>query len=476
VLLGLVLPLVVVLQGPSLSVDRALVLQLLLCVYSGARLSAVVSAPTISPLQGMFWLFCYTAMGIAPLAQQVVRATPIPVTGSPSDVVYGLLLTLAGFVAFDVGTHLHHGKGLRRGADGEARTRRALVDIPHLRVAAFTVVALLGCAAFVSTLGVAAFFASRQAIGDSFDAAGLSSDSQAGTASLRAIGTVPVLIAFLLLTRRLVVDARARRRPLVVLAWAATLAAQVVVNNPISNARFWFVTVALSTVLVLFPRRVGAFRALLLLGVFASLVILPVADKFRLEGGQTRFERTSTVQTLAVKDYDQMNMMANTVTYVREGPGHTWGRQAAGDLLFWLPRSIWESKPNDTGTDVGNYIGTANVNLSEPLWAELWIDFGLAGMVLGFLLVGYLLRRFDGWYADAVERGRLVTTVGMIAVPVVAGYEAILLRGSLLQAMGRVGVMVLCFVALSVWTRRRGTQEDPDPASLAPARQPQRLP
>jgi hypothetical protein len=170
-----------------------------------------------------------------------------------------------------------------------------------------------------------------------------------------------------------------------------------------------------------------------------------------------------------------MNMMSNTVTFVREGPGHTWGEQAAGTLLFWVPRSMWDSKPSDTGTTVGLYIGTENVNLSEPLWAELWIDFGLVGMLLGFVLVGYLLRRGDHWYAGAVDRGRLVTTTGMIAIPVLAGYESILLRGSLLQATGRVGVMVLCFVLLSAWTRRRGVPENPDPASLALALQ-RRLP
>jgi hypothetical protein len=339
------------------------------------------------------------------------------------------------------------------------------------------VLALLGSAALVATLGFATFFASRQAVGDSFEAAGLSPDSQASSASLRAIGTVPVLIAFLIMTRRLVIDPQVRRRPAFLLVWAATVAVQVVVNNPISNARFWFVTVAMSTALVLFPRRRAAFRALLLLGVVLSLVVLPVADRFRYAEGQARFERTSTVETLARKDYDQMNMMVNTVTFAREGDGHTMGRQAAGALLFWVPRSSWESKPIDTGTMVGLFIGTVNVNLSEPLWAELWIDFGLAGMLLGFFLLGYVLRRGDRWYAYAADHGRTVTTTALIAVPVLAAYEAILLRGSLLQAMGRLAVMVLCFALLSAWTQRRGVPgEDPDPASLAPAGDPQRVP
>src|SRR5919112_1074740 len=474
VLLALVMPIVVLTQAPTRAIDLLLVLQLALCAYTGARLCSVVSAPRISPLQGMFWLFCYTAMGIAPLVQLVVGRSPVPMPGPAEDQVHGLLLVLVGCLTFDVGTTLHSDRRQRWASTGSTARARRLVDIPHGRVAVFVALALAGAALLVATLGVAALFASREAIGNGFDAAGLSGDSQAGRATLRGIGTVPVLLAFLLLTRRLVTDRLARRRPLLVAAWAVTLIAQVLVNNPISSARFWFVTVALSTVLVLLPRRLGAFRALLLSGVVLSLVVFPVADRFRYDDGEGRVQRTSTVGTLAAKDYDQMNMVVNTVTYVQDGPGHTWGRQTAGHVLFWLPRSVWDSKPRDTGTIVGEYFGTANVNLSEPLWAELWIDFGLPGMLLGFLALGYLLRRGDRWYAWAVDRGRRITTVGMIAVPVLAGYSAILLRGSLLQAMGRLGVMVGCFVVLAAWTRRRGVPEDPDPASPALYREPSR--
>jgi hypothetical protein len=465
VLLAFVLPIVVLMQAPTPPIRLLLVLQLALCAYTGARLCAVVSAPRISPLEGMFWLFCYTAMGIAPLAQVVVGRSPVPMPGPVEDQVHGVLLVVVGCLAFDVGTTLNS-ETSRRSARSAYRVRaRRLVDIPHGRVAVFVALALAGTALLVATLGVAALFASREAIGNGFDAAGLSGDSQAGRATLRGIGTVPVLLAFLLLTRRLVTDRMARGRPLLVAAWAVTLLAQVLVNNPISSARFWFVTVALSTALVLFPRRLGVFRALLLSGVVLSLVVFPVADRFRYDDGEGRVQRTSTVGTLATKDYDQMNMMVNTVTYVQDGPGHTWGRQTAGHLLFWLPRSVWDSKPRDTGTIVGEYFGTANVNLSEPLWAELWIDFGLPGMLLGFLALGYVFRRGDRWYAWAVDRGRHISTIGMIAVPVLAGYSAILLRGSLLQAMGRLGVMVGCFVLLAAWTRRRGEPENPDPAS-----------
>lgn len=52
--------------------------------------------------------------------------------------------------------------------------------------------------------------------------------------------------------------------------------------------------------------------------------------------------------TLSTKDYDQTTMAANGVTYADQN-GHTYGYQMLGAATFWVPRSIWPSKPIDTG-------------------------------------------------------------------------------------------------------------------------------
>ena len=70
----------------------------------------------------------------------------------------------------------------------------------------------------------ATFFTSREGITEGLGAAGFAEDSDAGRATVRALGTVPVLVLFLLLSRRLLVQPETRRRPLVLMAWAGASA------------------------------------------------------------------------------------------------------------------------------------------------------------------------------------------------------------------------------------------------------------
>lgn len=60
------LPLFVAVQPGAGQHDAAFWLQLLLTMYAGARLSAMVLTSRRKLLQGSFWLFVYMAMGVAP--------------------------------------------------------------------------------------------------------------------------------------------------------------------------------------------------------------------------------------------------------------------------------------------------------------------------------------------------------------------------------------------------------------------------
>ncbi|MBO8195019.1 hypothetical protein ITI46_25690 [Streptomyces oryzae] len=431
--------------------DAAYWLQLATCAYSGTRLAAMVLTPRRRLIQGAFWLFCYIAMGIAPLAQTVLDSTPTPVVGPRADTVLASALVLAGMVAFDVGALLaRHRPPLRsRMSD---RHRPAATVHPR-RLYALCVLALAGSGLLVAKLGgPGVFFSNRQeiseTIGGASGAASAEAASQAGSAFLRGFGTVPALLALLFLTRWLVVSRAARRTPLVPVLWLAMLGLNAVVNNPVSNPRYWFLTVLFSLLFTAFPRSPVMYRAALATGVAVALVVFPFADRFRYEEGTDRPRQStgSVLEPLTMKDYDQTGMLANTVTFVDSGEGHSYGRQLAGTALFFVPRSVWTGKPHDPGTRVGTWMGMPYPNLSSPLWAELWLDFGPLGMTLGFAAVGYGAARTDRRYVrrTAEESATGPGSVAAVAVPLVAGYSFILLRGSLLQGMGRVAIAVLC--------------------------------
>lgn len=450
------LPAYVTTQPGTGTRDTAYWLQLTLTVYAGGRLSAMVLARRRRLIQGAFWLFGYVAMGVAPLAQQVIGQVPTPVVGPASDTASAIALVLAGCVAFDVGA-LAAG---RLPAVRPGRKPRPQASVSRRRLWLLIAVAYLGSAVCVATLGgPAVFFSSRQGISESVRAGGLTGgagDSQVGSALVRGFGTVPALLALLLLIRWMITSRVARRTPAAIIALAGLVVVNVVVNNPVSNPRYWFVTVAFSILFTAFPKSPVVYRTALVTGVVAALLLFPFLDRFRYEAGaERRVASSSVLEPLTLKDYDQTGMFANTLTYVNAGAGHSGGRQLAADVLFFVPRSVWHGKPLDSGVRVGQWMGMTNTNLSSPLWAELWLDFGPVGMTGGFLLIGWLSGRGDRRYARrALAQGR-PGTVAAVVVPLVAGYSFILLRGPLLQAAGRIGIAVLCLALVTTFSEDR---------------------
>jgi hypothetical protein len=123
--------------------------------------------------------------------------------------------------------------------------------------------------------------------------------------------------------------------------------------------------------------------------------------------------------------------------------GVQWGHQLLGSLLFFVPSSVWSSKPLATGIFLADYL-IANysmwfTNLSAPLVAEGYLDFGPLGVIVyaagTALLVAYLnklaLRR-DKWVALPFA---LYASVFLMLV----------LRGSLMIAMGFASAAYLAF-------------------------------
>ena len=467
------LPLVVVSQPGQGPRDAAFHLQFVLTVYCGVRLSAMVLAARRKLLQASFWMFCYMAMGVAPLAQAVLGRVPTPVVGPREDLVQAVSLVLLGCFAFDVGALLAQYRppwrrrghtrgrsaydGAATGSGASADTRPLLIHRRRLFLLALLAFAA-GALLIVKLGGLVVFFSSRQEIIASVEEAGLSGDgSQAGQALLRGFGTVLPLIALLVYTRWLVTSRRARRTWSVIATFGALVVLNAIVNNPISNPRYWFLTVMFALLFTVFPVSAAMYRTSLSLGVVVALLVFPFADRFRYDEKNTRqVETTSFLEPLALKDYDQVGMFANTITYAESGPGHSYGYQLAGSLLFAVPRSVWPDKPTDTGVLVGEWMGTVNTNLSSPVWAELWLDFGPVGMTAGLAAIGYAAARVDRRLARRAVRRAPPGSLLLIAVPLLAGYSFILIRGPLLQATGRVVIAVLCLVLIATARRERG--------------------
>lgn len=156
-------------------------------------------------------------------------------------------------------------------------------------------------------------------------------------------------------------------------------------------------------------------------------------------------------------------MIIRTLSYV-DTKGITNGRQLLGAFLFWVPRSIWPTKPVGSGSTVLAYQGSDFTNVSSPIIAEGYINFGVFGVMLFALIyavvcckVDYRACRFrkGGGYNSGSFRDNIQFVYGVIV-----GYSYLLLRGDLLTALSNlIGILMPVFflTIINRFNIRKGT-------------------
>lgn len=427
--LALIVPVLLVVQVSNDGRSGAWWVTLLICTWSGFRLAWIIGRGRPALFEFFFWLYVYVFFGLAATVQFRSGDFSSTTPGMSPAVEFPTALLIAGsLVAFEFG---------RLVVRGRSSAAPAMVSHPRgIKPGAtwlLLVLGLLFMAFYVSKLGVASFFQSRDtratARSDSF------SDASTG-AVVEALSWIPLLVAagaFAWRRRARKAVGLSGRFGLVALAAAACV---LVVVNPISGARF-----TSGTVLFALVSYTGIFRSVrrvrfALAGlVFAFLFLFPIADAFR--GATVKVSRGGFFLEYAGNpDYDSVWQIANSVTYVTIR-SITWGGQFIGVILFWVPRSIWAAKPTDTGILLANFRGYTVTNLSAPIWAEAVTNGGRTFAVIVLAGMGYLFLKLDRRLGVSLLSGG----VGAVAGAIFPAYMIILLRGSLLQASGGFFVM-----------------------------------
>jgi hypothetical protein len=220
------------------------------------------------------------------------------------------------------------------------------------------------------------------------------------------------------------------------------------IANPISSPRYIVGTVLIAILLTVGAMRTAWRRRMYYVGFVAFMVFaFPMADYFRYASYGGSHE--TFIDSLTSSDFDSFVQILNTLAFVSEH-GITYGFQALGVLLFFVPSRFWPGKPLDTGAVLGEFRGYHSTNLSAPIPAEFYINGGLILVVLGMVAFGYLTARIDSQIADRVA---VVGGPGVMGA-LLPGYMMILMRGSLLQAMAYLTMFALCASILHMTSRR----------------------
>lgn len=431
-----------VLYSADTRIGLALMLQCVVVVHTGCALAWVLAGPGVRLMAFGFWLFGYIWLGLAPLAMLATDTYPLGFVVGQDGATTACAVVETGLLAYTAGATAAGYRRHRRSAVLEPVLARRLSPV---RVLLLAVLALALAVVLVPRQGgIEAFFTSRQALNETPSGGGGDSAGRALSAWSLSAPAFWALLALLHVHRRRGSDQLLRG-----LRWALLpllLALNVVVNNPVSQPRFWAGTVVL-TLLFSVPalRRPRGFRVAAALLVTLVLVVFPYGDHFRNDEPERVQVLSLAEQFTTNGDYDAYQQLQTGVS-LSQRTGFT-PETVIGPPLFFVPRATWPGKPEDTGIRLAEHAGYRFDNLSAPLWVEtyLWAGFPMVALVFG--LYGALVRRID----DVRQRLRDHSgSLAVLLVPALAFFQLILLRGSLMASMGPLTLLILIPLCVSV--------------------------
>lgn len=403
---------------------------LIILILSGLRYSWIVASRHRRLFEMIFLLFTYVFLGLAPLVQLRLQVD----AGTTPNINQSFAWTASWIVILGVCAQMA-GSALSGRRKAAVRPLTSTPSVSRQRVTFLGYALVIAALAYIGVIGIGSLLSYRSSLDSARMAALQDTTAVAVVEAVIGIGLLVSFLGQLQIRREQAAQDAKRRSPML---WLTGILLVVCVN-PISSARYLSGTVLLAALVGLgLCSSLGRFRAVAVSAIAAMVFVFPMADAFRWSG-QVDFGTGNVLQSLTSGDFDAFPQIINTVDYVHAN-GITWGRQALGALLFWVPRRTWPDKPLDTGPLVAQFRGYDYTNLSSPLFAELFINGGWAVLVIGMFLLGWWLRRWDD-AADLVMRRNEVPSVIATIAPF---YMLIMLRGSLLQSMHTLAVILVC--------------------------------
>lgn len=218
----------------------------------------------------------------------------------------------------------------------------------------------------------------------------------------------------------------------------ALLLMVMVTKNPFYDRRNSLGPIYLTLLCIALPYLVSTTRRFFLF-LFTTLVIAFPASSIFTHHPPTDWAEVLTSNLLFEEisghfvnmHYDAWANFVGTVDYV-EKMGYQMGGQIAGSLLFYAPRSLWPNKPVSSGQALGEYLSQNYQlwfeNISCPLPAEGYIDFGVIGVVFFAIGLAWYTRRLDLLLGSS-------NTINKISAIYFSLFLLFVLRGSLLPAV-----------------------------------------
>lgn len=193
----------------------------------------------------------------------------------------------------------------------------------------------------------------------------------------------------------------------------------------------------------------------------AFMILFPLFDAFRYVGfGDVNFTEQFKIVFQNITDsyteghYDAYSMYMQVVRFVGLN-GKSKGRQLLGNVLFFIPRSMWENKPVGTGHTVMLMQGREFTNVSAPLPAECYMNFGLVGVVFFGFIIGRFMKKIDCiyWSRENLRNEKKYSALD-IFYPFGMMFFFFIMRGDLLSSVSYTIAYAFVFVVMYKYTNR----------------------
>ncbi|MES2479262.1 MAG: O-antigen polysaccharide polymerase Wzy [Bacteroidota bacterium] len=227
-----------------------------------------------------------------------------------------------------------------------------------------------------------------------------------------------------------------------------------IANFPTAIPRYWLATFYLGALLIFFRKLLMRQRYLFSTAlVTASVFLFPLLTVLRYSSKKisSKFSSVQDVFSFSFRggDFDAYSSLCSTIDYVQQH-GITWGRQLATVVLFFIPRSVWPGKSVGSGALVNRLEHSDFTNFSSPYIAEGYINFGIIGSLVFFVLLAWLIARYDDWYWNGSRKN-----FNSLIYPAATGMLFFMLRGDLLSSFAySVGIYFSGWLCYKICQRK----------------------
>lgn len=220
-------------------------------------------------------------------------------------------------------------------------------------------------------------------------------------------------------------------------------------KNPFTEKRNGLAPIYLSILIYYFFKNVrlrrffiGTLIIIIIIFPLSSIITHSKISLNDIKSGNMNVDLNMIIDQFHELHYDAYANLNLTFEVVQED-NIQFGRQLLGSVLFFVPRSIWASKPVSSGELLGDYLienyGYNFNNLSCTITAEAYLN----GKYIGVIVFAVILAIISKYVCELIEKDGYYLLVGMY----ISVHMFFLLRGDLMNGIAYlVGPLLAIYI------------------------------